>query len=75
MTKNERRQAVIFLEQQFNPTPQHCQTWEQDLQLAITLNPSLDKIIAAMYYFADWYIQQPDSGNIGREEYAPFLKD
>lgn len=32
------------LNEEFNPDSQDCQTPRQDLQLAITLNPSLDKI-------------------------------
>lgn len=32
----------------FEPTGQDCTTPRQDLQLAITLNPSLDKIKSAM---------------------------
>jgi hypothetical protein len=37
----------------FNPSSQDCTTPEQDLQLGITLNPDLDKIIQAMKRYAE----------------------
>ena len=35
----------------FEPSPQNCQTPTQDLQLAITLNPDLNRIKEAMIEF------------------------
>ncbi len=40
--------AEACLYDEFNPDSQDCQTPREDLQLAITLNPSLNKILKAM---------------------------
>jgi hypothetical protein len=44
--------AHEILQEVFEPTPQDCQTPLQDLQLAITLNPDIPKIIESMHLFA-----------------------
>ena len=36
----------------FNPSPQDGNTWRQDLQLAVTLNPSIELIEDAMDDYA-----------------------
>ncbi len=43
---------IEILFEVFDPSPQDCTTPEQDLQLAITLNPSLDRIKLAMEEYA-----------------------
>jgi len=39
----------------FEPISQDCQTWRDDLQLALTLNPDLEKVEKAM---DEWGKQQ-----------------
>lgn len=42
----------------FKPVSQDCQTTKQDLQLAIILNPDLDKILEAMDEYSSHILQQ-----------------
>ncbi len=42
------RTAEEILLEIFNPSPQDYQTWREDLQLTITLNPSLEFIEQAI---------------------------
>ena len=37
----------------FDPTSFDCKTEKEDLQIAITLNPSLERILWAMQEYAD----------------------
>lgn len=49
-----------ILESVFEPSPQDCSTPREDLQLAVTLNPSLDRIEEAMEEcavdFVEWLL-------------------
>lgn len=40
--------AIEILNEIFEPVAEDCRTWKDDLQLAITLNPDIDKVLEAM---------------------------
>ncbi len=48
MTEQQKQIALECLTKAFEPDAQDCQTPTQDLQLAITLNPSLERLLEAM---------------------------
>jgi len=68
---------IEILQKIFEPTSFDCQTEKQDLQIAITLNPDLDRILEAMemaYYegFQNGAIEaQNDAANEIKEHYIP----
>ena len=50
-TSELRKLAEEFLIKIYEPESKDCQTQKEDLQLAITLNPSVERIIDAMLSF------------------------
>ena len=46
----DKREEILYKE--FDAISEDCKTRKEDIQLAITLNPDLDKIINAMDYYA-----------------------